>query len=467
MQPGPEVEAQGSRARLGERMPGVRVFYQPIGRRRLALIFAVLAVLDYLKEAIQDLANIHHRPLKFDFGQFQNAAQALSDGRNPYDVFVGLHCQSWCLGGYIYTPLLAELLRPIAHLPLPRAASIWLVLSHLMVLGTALILWRTLRGRTTTTALAMMLAAGLLFQPLFENLSYVQIGILLLLILAIAAALHLRSTPRANTGAGALVGLATVFKVTPLLVAPALMPVGWARRKYRPGAIREGVLGIAGMAASIAGLVLAMLVLVPHTADFFSQVLPHIGGGTTVYENKSFPSMVGRFFDLTGEVEPGWGLSAPDSKLVTLATLGIFLGSTVWLAARTLPRNGTDWTARAAVFAAFVAAMPIVSTITWRHHMVVNILAMALLLPALWPTAGPAASRAGRWLLVASYPLSYVEQDLAHRLALGHAIAHPTFLDAVRVLLIEDLNLFGMICLWLACLLALRGLAANHDNLSR
>jgi alpha-1,2-mannosyltransferase len=445
-------------------VPGVRVFYQPIGRRRLALILAILAVLDYLKEAVGDLANIDHRPLKFDFGQFQNAAQALSDGRNPYDVFVGLHCQSWCLGGYIYTPLLAELLRPIAHLPLPRAASIWLILSHVMVLATVLVLWRILRGHTTTTALLMMLAAGLLFQPLFENLSYVQIGILLLLILAIAAAFHLRSTPWANAWAGALVGLATVIKVTPVLVAPALMPVGWARRKYRPGATREGLLGIAGIAAANAGLVLAMLVLVPHTADFFTQVLPHIGGGTTVYENKSFASMVGRFFDLTGEVEPGWGLAAPDSRLVTLATLAIFLGPTIWLAARTVPRDGMDWTARAAVFAAFVAAMPIVSTITWRHHMVVNILAMALLLPALWPLAGPAASQAGRWLLVASYPLSYIQQDVAHRLALG-GLAHPTFADAVRVLLIEDLNLFGMICLWLACLLALQGLGPRASEL--
>jgi hypothetical protein len=437
----------------------------------LALILAILAVLDYLKEAVGDLANIDHRPLKFDFGQFQNAAQALSDGRNPYDVFVGLHCQSWCLGGYIYTPLLAELLRPIAHLPLPWAASIWLVLSHIMVLATALVLWRTLRGRTTSTALLTMLAAGLLFQPLFENLSYVQIGILLLLILAIAAALHLRSTPGGNAWAGALVGLATVFKVTPVFVAPALMPVGWARRKYRPGAVREGLLGIAGMAAAVAGLVLAMLLLVPHTADFFTQVLPHIGGGTTVYENKSFASMVGRFFDLTGEVEPGWGRAAPDSRLVTLATLAIFLGPTIWLAARTVPRDGLDWTARAAAFASFVAAMPIVSTITWRHHMVVSILSMALLLPALWPLAGPAASRAGRWLLVASYPLSYIQQDVAHRLALGGGLAHPTFSDAVRVLLIEDLNLFGMICLWLACLLALRGMAhrgvaADCDRLS-
>jgi hypothetical protein len=445
----------------------VRVFYQALGRRRLALTFAIVAILDYVKEAIGDLANIDHRPLKFDFGQFQNAAQALSGGRNPYDVFVGLHCQSWCLGGYIYTPLLAELLRPIAHIPLPRAVTIWLLLSHLMVAATALVLWRTLRGRTTTPALLVMLGAGLLFQPLFENLSYVQIGILLLFILSLAAALHLRSTPRANAGSGALVGLATVFKITPLLVVPALLPVGWARRQSRRGALREGWFGIIGLAASVGGLVIAMLLFVPHTADFFTQVLPHIGGGTTVYENKSFPSMVGRFFDLTNEVQTGSGLSAPDSKFVTLASMVIFLGPSVWLAGRSLPRAGTDWTARAAVFATFVAAMPIVSTITWRHHMVVNILAMALLLPALWPVAGPAASRAGRWLLVASYPLSYVEQDLAHRLALGSGLAHPTFLDAVRILLVEDVNLFGMICLWLACLLALRGLAADPAKQGR
>lgn len=430
----------------------------------MAIACAVVAVLDYIKEAAQDLATIDHRPLQFDFGQFQRAAQDLSAGRNPYDFFVSLHCQSWCLGGYIYTPLLAELIRPLAQLPLPQAATIWLLLSHLMVLATAVLLWSTLRGQTTTAALTTMLAAGLLFQPLFENLSYVQIGTMLLLILSGAAALHLRARPRANSGAGALVGLAAVFKVTPLLVAPALLPVGWARRPGRGAAVREGMMGIVGVALATVGLLSAMLLFVPHTADFFSEVLPHIGGGTTAYENKSFPAMVARAFELTGEVQPGWHVGMPDSKVMTILTLALFLGPTLWLAATLAPRPGLEWRARAAAFASYVAAMPIVSTITWRHHAVVNILAMALLLPALWPRDGMSSSRAARWLLVASYALTYIPQDLAHKLAVGNGIPHPTLYDAARVLMIEDLNLFGMVCLWLGCFLALRGLGTTFSR---
>src|SRR5258708_11732536 len=176
--------------------------------------------------------------------------------------------------------------------------------------------------------------------------------------------------------------------------------------------------------------------------------------------------MVARAFELTGEVQPGLKV-APDSKLVTLFAFLVVLVPTVIVTGWVFPRPGAGWTARAAVFSGYVAAMPIISTITWRHHMVVNLLAMALLLPALWPATGAAASRAARWLLVASYPLCYIEQDLAHRLALGPRIANPTLLDAFRVLLIEDLNLFGMGCLWLAALLALRGLSSSPSGQQR
>jgi len=453
------VTAAGARRPLFARLYGVRLLYRPQGRRIVALAFALVAVLDYIKEAVGDLSNIDHRPLKFDFGQFQRAAQDLSAGRNPYDVFLGLHCSSWCLGGYIYTPLVAEVLRPIAQFPLPRAATIWLVLSHVMVAATALILGRALRGKTTTAALAMMLAAGLLYQPLFENFSYVQIGPLLLLVMTGAAVFYIRGGPRRTGLAGALIGLATIIKVTPLLAAPALLSPGWARRRERDSRpLREGMAGVAGLVGAASALVLLMLLFVPHTADFFIQVLPHIGGGTTVYENKSFPSFVGRAFELTAEVQPAWQVGTPSSAAVTILGMLIFIGSTALLSARIIVRPGVKVRARAAAFAAYVAAMPIVSTITWRHHLSVNILAMALLLPALWPNGGFASSRAARWLLVASYPLTYIQQDFAHRLALGQGLSHPTLLDAVRVLVIEDLNLFGMICLWLACILALRGL---------
>ncbi len=444
------------------RVYGLRLLYQPRLRLGLAAAAAVLAALYYLRQAIGELTIIQHRPLEFDFGQFHRAAQDLSAGRNPYDFFVHLHCQSWCLGGYIYPPLLAELLRPLAGLSRPDAAAVWLVFCHLTVIVSALLLWRVLRGRVTATTMLAMLAAGLLFQPLYENLSYVQIGTLILLILTAAATLHLRARASTAFGSGALVGLATVFKVTPVVIAPALLPVGWASGRLRDRGVREASAGIAGLVAVSVGLVLVMLVTVPHTVDFFTQVLPHIGGGTTVYENKSLPAMVQRAFELTGEVQSSLKFT-PDSKIVTLVAFVLVLGPTLIVTGWTRPRPGADWTARAAAFSAYVAAMPIISTITWRHHMVVSILAMALLLPALWPAAGASSSRAARWLLVASYPLSSIQQDLAHRLALGAGIAHPTLVDAFRVLLIEDLNLFGMAFLWLAALLALRGLARGQQ----
>jgi hypothetical protein len=222
------------------------------------------------------------------------------------------------------------------------------------------------------------------------------------------------------------------------------------------------VVGLVGLVAAAAFLVLAMLVFVPFTLDFFTKVLPHIGGGTTVYENKSFPAFVGRTFEFTGQAMPAWHLPVPSSSLVTIAGILLFVGSTAWVAGRMAVRDGAELPARAVSFAAYVAAMPIVSTITWRHHVSVNLLAMALLLPALWPAGGEGSSRTARWLVVISYPLTFIQQDFAHHLALPHPLSHPTLLDAFRVVLIDDLNLFGMICLWLACVLALRGLSTAH-----
>src|SRR5258708_7562316 len=319
---------------------GLRLFHERRMRLTLAGVAAVIAVLHYLREAIGELAIIHHRPLEFDFGQFYRAAQDLSAGRNPYDYFVHLHCQSWCLGGYIYPPLLADLLRPLAGLSLPDAAAAWLLFSHLTVFASALLLWRLLRGRVTATAMLGMLAAGLFFQPLFENLSYVQIGTLILLILTAAAVLHLRAGVGTGLGSGALVGLATVFKVTPVLVAPALLPVGWAAGRLRGRDLRTALAGWTGLAAVCGGLVVGVLVAGPRTIAFFTGGLPHIGGGTTIYENKSLPAMVARAFELTGDVEPGLKF-APNSGLVTLFAFVAVLVPTLIVAGRARSRPGT------------------------------------------------------------------------------------------------------------------------------
>src|SRR5687767_9835785 len=56
---------------------------------------------------------------KNDFNVFYFASQEIIAGRTPYDNSLG----AWT--PYLYPPLLAELLVPIAWLPLPIAAYLW------------------------------------------------------------------------------------------------------------------------------------------------------------------------------------------------------------------------------------------------------------------------------------------------------------------------------------------------------
>ena len=58
-----------------------------------------------------------------DFSVYYHAAQELIDGRDPY----GSSLSDWT--PYLYPPLLAELLVPLALLPLPIAAYIWFLIS--------------------------------------------------------------------------------------------------------------------------------------------------------------------------------------------------------------------------------------------------------------------------------------------------------------------------------------------------
>jgi hypothetical protein len=102
-----------------------------------------------------------------------------------------------------------------------------------------------------------------------------------------------------------------------------------------------------------------------------------------------------------------------------------------------------------------VAAMPIVSTITWRHHLLVSYLAIVLLAVCLWPRSGRPASRAARWLVVIAYVLMSLEDPMVEALALG-GVGHTAALDIIRVLVIVYANLWGMIALWLAGVIVLR-----------
>ena len=91
--------------------------------------------------------------------------------------------------------------------------------------------------------------------------------------------------------------------MTPVAVAPVVLPPGWlrARGEYQERALREAGAGIAGLVGAGVALVGGLLLLVPHTGEFFTYVLPHLAGGTTGWENKSMVGFVARTFQQFGQ----------------------------------------------------------------------------------------------------------------------------------------------------------------------
>jgi hypothetical protein len=440
---------------------GVRLLYRSATRRQLALMVLVLCAAYHALQVVVEFLSLDRKVLDADFHQYWRGALDLNAGRNPYQVYLDMHCTTMCLTGYIYTPIVAEVLRPLALLPERVAAGLWLGLGEVAVLAAALVLYLGLRRDLGTTPMLALLAAGLVYSPIFESHQRFQVAPLLLLPLAGAAVLYLRGGRRQTGVAGGLVGMAGAIKVQPFAVAPGVLPPGWARARGEElrVALREAAAGLSGLLVASAGLIGGMLVLVPYTDQFFTQILPQLSVSTIAWQNRSLPGYAAHSFivlreTLTGAA-PTTELNIPYSTTLGAACLVIFVGAPVVLAALAAPGRTHDRRVRAAYFAALVAAMPIASVLTWRHHLTVTFLAIVLVSVSLWPRKGAGLSRRARWLLVIAYPLLLLNDDALYALAGGGAAANASFAATARVLLVEGANLWGMLALWLAAMLAL------------
>jgi hypothetical protein len=261
--------------------------------------------------------------------------------------------------------------------------------------------------------------------------------------------------PEGRSRSAAWLAVAAVMRVTPSLLVPVLLlptPPSIDRRHGRAAGI--ATVALVGMA-----LLLLLLLVTPYTLEYFTRVLPAIGGGTSNLDNQSLPGVLSRALEL-------WFNAGDLPSAVTLLVTVAFLVPTFALAARALSRR-PERSTRGVAFAAFCAAMPIVSAITWQHHLVSELLVYALLAPVLL------AARNGRWMLgltLASYPLMWVNRHLTDAISINTGLAAPCEwgycaphgLLVLPYLVVTGLNLIGMICLWSACLLALRRTVAGQ-----
>jgi hypothetical protein len=406
---------------------GLRLFFIPAARERLGNLLVAAGAALYALRAVAQLLALRVEVRTADFPVFYDAARALAAGRDPYQSFLA-HCPGyrWCLGGYIYPPLLAEVFRPLTGLDVVAADAVWIMASHLMLAGAAWATYRAVRTDLPRGGGRLLLAASLFFLPLYQNLYAGSVGAPLLLLLALSAWAYVRAQ---DAAAGVALAAGAVLRLTPAAMAPLLLRC--------PSDLRRPAAAAAALAAGLV-MTATLFALTPYTLEYVSAVLPRISAGTDFVSNVSLPGVLLRLQRAV------FGGPLPGSGLVGV---GLALGCLGWTWRSSFGIDGRP--ARAVAFAAFLAATSLVSSVTWNYHLVNELLVLALLLP--WLGLG----RHAGWMALLSYPLLWCYSDgiLA---AVGLHPAGPA--TVVAYLAVTSLNALGMGFLWLACLDVLAGI---------
>jgi hypothetical protein len=348
-------------------------------------------------------------PRADDFQDYFFAARQLAQGGDPYSDFTRTHVLwDWSLNsGYIYPPAFAATLIPLTWLPGDLAVRTWLVLMQLAVLASLLIIYRRI-GRPSRGELLCLLAVLTTFFPLISSALTGTMNAVVLLLLTGSWAAWLS---RRDAASGVMAGVAAVFKLFPVALLPYL---AW-RRHWKLGAAMV-VTGIVGIVAGI------VVTGVDHNLYYYRDILPHLAGGSGYRENQSIAGITTRLCnpasaDAGGGA--GWCGRLLDWPLVLLL-LSVLLAAVTRRSRPSLE------------FALAVAALPLVSSITWSFHLVVLVLPITLLIRQMFSGA---VSRAGGRVLIASW-ICFSVLPAIHYLLIFHPLPHwPGMLDIVPLML--------------------------------
>ena len=338
-------------------------------RERLIIGALVLAI---LLSGIYFAARSGSDPAAYgnDFNVYYHAAREVISGRDPYQKSLG----DWT--PYIYPPLLAELISPLALLPLPIAAYLWFLISAASVVAAG---WMSANlalnraespGKDQNINDAMFAraiaacAVVVVVRFVLDNFNLGQVNNLVVALVVLHIYLYVRD--RKTLSAFALV-LAVSIKLTPLVLL--LYHIAKLRIKF---------------AVACAALLLAVMTLsflpfglrgaeVFHT--FWSRTVRNEQGYDLAYSgNQSLRGAIARTTD--GD-ENAAGLKhtdtsrAPSDKYTLLISIGL-LALAVYAA---LGARG-----EAAAAAPFFCCMVMLSPLSWKAHYVAMIPPIAYLL---------------------------------------------------------------------------------------
>jgi alpha-1,2-mannosyltransferase len=204
-----------------------------------------------------------------------------------------------------------------------------------------------------------ILCATLTFYPLWVDAVQGQANLLILLLVIAGIAGIVQGKP----AFGVALGVAAALKLTPFIL------LGWLLldRRFKAGAWMIG--GFAAVTAA------AALLRFTDTLAFFGQVLPALASGTAYYANQSLAGLVLRLFSSNPYTTPWVALSW---AFLLSAVTTILLGAYWFWQTRRQPALHRA--------IAFIPLLPLLSSVTWPHHLVI-------LLPVFWIMAMALAER--------------------------------------------------------------------------
>lgn len=323
--------------------------------RRLAFIlFLALCAAWYIQ---QNILNVLPTPAPSDFRFYYYAAGKIVHGQSPY-----------LIADYIYPPLLACLLTPIARFDYLTARWIWFIFSHACLLAAAYLLWRRVgRDLPAASVIAFVWSAGWVAQDSFATGQPDPLLVLLIVIAITSTALM----------QGVAIGAGFAVKLIPAVLG-LLAPLN---RNWRAFA---ATLASAAALFAIPWGIIAFLdgPKRPSNTDYLF--------GTPCVLSWSFPSVALRIIEppsrdgqLPNDWINGWDLPrlrlSTEQKVVSLAvsvtTFGVGLAGLLF---KTRGRIHTDEIP--IVGAALIALALAASPIAWWHYQAMQYPGVALLL---------------------------------------------------------------------------------------
>jgi hypothetical protein len=339
------------------------------------------------------------------------AAQALLDGESAYSV------------DYNHPPFAAVAFVPLAFLSYPAAVYLWgalSVLCYFLIFHTVL---TTLRIPVPRYQLPLWGGLALTWYPFLAHVSLGQWSLLVVALL-IGGWAALRAGREGL--AGALLALATLFKLFPGLVALYLLVRRrWAALVTMALVLLAGVL-LTGAVSGVGDLYL-----------FFFEVATENAARYAAFPvNLSITGAISRFFVDGRWIRPVVALPGVARALVLLAQ-----GLLVLLLTLKLWRLPGDKRGDAMAFAYLSIAMILLSPISWQHILPLTLLPLALVYREVGEGMGSRAR-----LLLLTVAVLFSLPDVAWAQALARAYAPERVPALVSALLLAPT--LGLLLLW-------------------